>query len=86
MCPGVIEPPMLADTLEGQAEAMAEIMEQQPGRRLRPRSSDGRPEAVRPYRIHRTRKVSPRTRQVSLRRHTAAGDIRIFRVHRSPTR
>jgi NAD(P)-dependent dehydrogenase (short-subunit alcohol dehydrogenase family) len=33
-CPGVIETPMVADMLEGQAEAMAEIMEQQPIGRL----------------------------------------------------
>jgi len=29
MCPGVIDTPMVADMLEGQAEAMAEIMKQQ---------------------------------------------------------
>ncbi|WP_261399386.1 SDR family oxidoreductase [Streptomyces misionensis] len=30
VCPGVIETPMVADMLDGQAEAMAEIMKQQP--------------------------------------------------------
>ncbi|WP_251096611.1 glucose 1-dehydrogenase [Streptomyces sp. Caat 7-52] len=34
VCPGVIETPMVADMLEGQAEAMAEIMRQQPIGRL----------------------------------------------------
>ncbi|MGI5159394.1 glucose 1-dehydrogenase [Microbispora sp. CA-102843] len=34
VCPGVIETPMVADMLEGQAEAMAEIMKQQPIGRL----------------------------------------------------
>ncbi|MGZ0198748.1 glucose 1-dehydrogenase [Streptomyces sp. RM1] len=34
VCPGVIETPMVADMLEGQAEAMAEIMSQQPIGRL----------------------------------------------------
>ncbi|MFB4320717.1 SDR family NAD(P)-dependent oxidoreductase [Actinomadura sp. 21ATH] len=34
VCPGVVETPMVADMLEGQAEAMAEIMKQQPIGRL----------------------------------------------------
>lgn len=34
VCPGVIDTPMVADMLEGQAEAMAEIMKQQPIGRL----------------------------------------------------
>ena len=34
VCPGVIETPMVAGMLEGQAEAMAEIMKQQPIGRL----------------------------------------------------
>ena len=34
VCPGVINTPMVADMLEGQAEAMAEIMKQQPIGRL----------------------------------------------------
>ncbi|WP_329203566.1 glucose 1-dehydrogenase [Streptomyces sp. NBC_01435] len=34
ICPGVIETPMVADMLEGQADAMAEIMSQQPIGRL----------------------------------------------------
>ncbi|MFJ9154159.1 glucose 1-dehydrogenase [Streptomyces sp. NPDC102270] len=34
ICPGVIDTPMVADMLEGQAEAMAEIMKQQPIGRL----------------------------------------------------
>ncbi|MET7745582.1 glucose 1-dehydrogenase [Streptomyces sp. NPDC005385] len=34
ICPGVIETPMVAGMLEGQAEAMAEIMKQQPIGRL----------------------------------------------------
>ncbi|OPG13344.1 glucose 1-dehydrogenase [Microbispora sp. GKU 823] len=34
VCPGVIETPMVADMLEGQAEAMAEITKQQPIGRL----------------------------------------------------
>ncbi|MEY9846323.1 NAD(P)-dependent dehydrogenase (short-subunit alcohol dehydrogenase family) [Streptacidiphilus sp. BW17] len=34
VCPGVIETPMVADMLEGQADAMAEIMSQQPIGRL----------------------------------------------------
>ncbi|MEU1163807.1 glucose 1-dehydrogenase [Streptomyces sp. NPDC005921] len=34
VCPGVIHTPMVADMLEGQAEAMAEIMKQQPIGRL----------------------------------------------------
>jgi NAD(P)-dependent dehydrogenase (short-subunit alcohol dehydrogenase family) len=34
VCPGVIETPMVADMLEGQAAAMAEIMKQQPIGRL----------------------------------------------------
>lgn len=34
VCPGVIDTPMVADMLEGQAEAMAEIMRQQPIGRL----------------------------------------------------
>ncbi|MEU1301564.1 SDR family oxidoreductase, partial [Streptomyces shenzhenensis] len=34
VCPGVIETPMVADMLEGQAEAMAAIMQQQPIGRL----------------------------------------------------
>jgi NAD(P)-dependent dehydrogenase (short-subunit alcohol dehydrogenase family) len=34
ICPGVIETPMVADMLEGQAEAMAEIMRDQPIGRL----------------------------------------------------
>jgi NAD(P)-dependent dehydrogenase (short-subunit alcohol dehydrogenase family) len=34
ICPGVIETPMVADMLEGQAEAMAAIMQQQPIGRL----------------------------------------------------
>ncbi|MFF7655103.1 glucose 1-dehydrogenase [Streptomyces sp. NPDC007983] len=34
VCPGVIDTPMVADMLEGQADAMAEIMKQQPIGRL----------------------------------------------------
>ncbi|MER5433663.1 glucose 1-dehydrogenase [Streptomyces sp. NPDC002588] len=34
VCPGVIDTPMVADMLEGQAEAMAEIMKRQPIGRL----------------------------------------------------
>jgi len=34
ICPGVIETPMVADMLEGQADAMAGIMQQQPIGRL----------------------------------------------------
>ena len=34
VCPGVIDTPMVADMLEGQAEAMAEIMGRQPVGRL----------------------------------------------------
>lgn len=34
VCPGVIDTSMVADMLEGQAEAMAEIMRQQPIGRL----------------------------------------------------
>jgi NAD(P)-dependent dehydrogenase (short-subunit alcohol dehydrogenase family) len=34
VCPGVIETPMVADMLEGQAEAMAAIMSEQPIGRL----------------------------------------------------
>ncbi|CAM5721711.1 MULTISPECIES: glucose 1-dehydrogenase [Streptomyces] len=34
VCPGTIDTPMVADMLEGQAEAMAEIMKQQPIGRL----------------------------------------------------
>jgi NAD(P)-dependent dehydrogenase (short-subunit alcohol dehydrogenase family) len=34
ICPGVINTPMVADMLEGQAEAMAEIMRDQPIGRL----------------------------------------------------
>ncbi len=34
VCPGVVETPMVADMLEGQAEAMAGIMQQQPIGRL----------------------------------------------------
>ncbi|MER6077366.1 glucose 1-dehydrogenase [Streptomyces sp. NPDC001833] len=34
VCPGVIDTPMVADMLEGQAEAMAEIIKQQPIGRL----------------------------------------------------
>ncbi|MFJ9026011.1 glucose 1-dehydrogenase [Streptomyces sp. NPDC102259] len=34
ICPGVIDTPMVSDMLEGQAEAMAEIMKQQPIGRL----------------------------------------------------
>lgn len=34
VCPGVIDTPMVSDMLEGQAEAMAEIMKQQPIGRL----------------------------------------------------
>ena len=34
VCPGVIDTPMVADMLEGQAEAMAQIMKQQPIGRL----------------------------------------------------
>ncbi len=34
VCPGVIDTPMVADMLEGQAEAMAEIMKEQPIGRL----------------------------------------------------
>ncbi|MEU1301321.1 SDR family oxidoreductase, partial [Streptomyces shenzhenensis] len=34
VCPGVIETPMVTDMLEGQAEAMAAIMQQQPIGRL----------------------------------------------------
>lgn len=34
VCPGVIDTPVVADMLEGQAEAMAEIMRQQPIGRL----------------------------------------------------
>jgi NAD(P)-dependent dehydrogenase (short-subunit alcohol dehydrogenase family) len=40
VCPGVVETPMVAGMLEGQAEAMAEIIAQQPIGRL------GRPEEV----------------------------------------
>jgi NAD(P)-dependent dehydrogenase (short-subunit alcohol dehydrogenase family) len=39
-CPGTIDTPMVADMLEGQAEAMAEILKQQSIGRL------GRPEEV----------------------------------------
>lgn len=34
VCPGIIDTPMVSDMLEGQAEAMAEIMKQQPIGRL----------------------------------------------------
>jgi NAD(P)-dependent dehydrogenase (short-subunit alcohol dehydrogenase family) len=34
VCPGVIDTPMVADMLEGQAEAMAQIMKEQPIGRL----------------------------------------------------
>lgn len=34
ICPGVVETSMVADMLEGQAEAMTEIMKQQPIGRL----------------------------------------------------
>ncbi|HET9872700.1 MAG TPA: SDR family oxidoreductase [Propionibacteriaceae bacterium] len=34
VCPGVVETPMVAGMLEGQAEAMAQIMQQQPIGRL----------------------------------------------------
>jgi NAD(P)-dependent dehydrogenase (short-subunit alcohol dehydrogenase family) len=34
VCPGVVETPMVANMLEGQAEAMAEIIQQQPIGRL----------------------------------------------------
>ena len=40
VCPGTFETPMVAEMLEGQAEAMAEIMKQQSIGRL------GRPEEV----------------------------------------
>jgi NAD(P)-dependent dehydrogenase (short-subunit alcohol dehydrogenase family) len=40
VCPGTIDTPMVADMLEGRAEAMAEIMKQQSIGRL------GRPEEV----------------------------------------
>ena len=40
VCPGTIDTPMVADMLEGQADAMAEIMKQQSiGRLGRPRRS-----------------------------------------------
>ena len=39
VCPGTIDTPMVADMLQGQAEAMAEIMKQQSIGRLVPRRS-----------------------------------------------